>query len=224
VELNIPLATDDKQSNNDKAVGVGCDGTTPVTTITLNPSAPNGLNGWYVSNVVFTLKATDDMSGVANVYYKLDGGAAVPYSSAVTISTDGNHTIAYYAVDKVGNTETEKSVAIHVDKTMPYIVLNKDILINKIKYTAVVQDNMSLMDRVEFWIGPYLQFTQTMADPSGQQTAIWIFSPVPQINLTITAKAFDLAGNMAFATADPLGLNLPIGQSQPAHSQIIPQD
>jgi len=224
VELNIQLAIDDKQGNNDKAVGIGVDGTVPVTTITLNPSTPSGANGWYVGNVVFTLKATDDMSGVANVYYKLDGGSAVPYSSAVTISTDGNHTISYYAVDKVGNTETERTVAIHVDKTMPYIVLNKDILINKIKYTAVVQDNMSLLDRVEFWIGPYLQFTQTMADPSGQQTAVWIFSPVPQINLTITAKAFDLAGNMAFATADPLGLNLPVGQGQQAHSQTMPQD
>jgi len=224
VELNIPLAVDDKQGNNDKAVGVGCDGTAPVTTITLNPSAPNGANGWYVSNVVFTLKATDDMSGVGSIMYRIDGGSAVPYSSGVTISTDGNHTIGYYAVDKVGNTETEKSVAVHVDKTMPYIVLNKDILVNKIKYTAVVQDNMSLMDRVEFWIGPYLEFTQTMADPSGSQEAIWILSPVPHINVSVAAKAFDLAGNMAFALQDPLGLNLPVGQSQQAHSQTTTQD
>jgi len=227
VTLSIPMGNDDKPNNNLKTVWVGADGTAPVTTYTVSPASPNGNNGWYVTNVQFTLKATDPAlpgpgsfpgSGVGSIYYSIDGGAAVPYSNTVTISTDGNHTIGYYAVDKVGNQETQKTFAVHVDKTAPWVVLNKDILINKIRYTAICQDNTSLLDRVEFWIGPYLQFTQTFSDPSGQQSAIWVMSPISNINVTIEARCFDLAGNQASGWAGALDQNL-AGQSQPAHEQ-----
>jgi len=223
VEVNLPLTAykDDKLSNNDKAIGVGCDGTNPVTTITLSPAAPNGNNGWWVTNVDFTLKATDDMSGVASVWYSIDGAAAVPYSGKVTINTDGNHTIGYYAIDKVGNQETTHTQSVNIDKTFPAITLNKDILLNKIRYTALTNDNTSLLDRCEFWIGPYLQFTQVFTDPSGQQTAIWILTPVPHINISIEARSFDLAGNHNSQFADPLSLYLPGGQGQQVQGQEL---
>ena len=53
---------------------VADDTTPPVTTISLNPPAPNGDNGWYVTNITVTLNATDDESGVKVTYYAIDGG------------------------------------------------------------------------------------------------------------------------------------------------------
>lgn len=40
------------------------DTTPPVTTLSFDPPTPDGLNGWYVSNVTITLNATDNQSGV----------------------------------------------------------------------------------------------------------------------------------------------------------------
>ena len=52
-----------------------------------------------------TLAATDNLSGVAATYYTVDGGA--PRSgTSVTVTSEGTHLVAYWSVDKAGNTET----------------------------------------------------------------------------------------------------------------------
>jgi photosystem II stability/assembly factor-like uncharacterized protein len=53
-----------------------------------------------------TLTGTDTLSGVAGVYYRVDGGApggGAGSSCAVPAPPDGTHTLAYWAGDNVGN-------------------------------------------------------------------------------------------------------------------------
>jgi hypothetical protein len=61
------------------------------------------LNGWYSSPVTLTITCQDTVSGVKAIYYKIDGGSTLTYSAPVTISTNGQHFIEYWAVDNVGN-------------------------------------------------------------------------------------------------------------------------
>ncbi len=95
----------------------------PVTTITLNPSSPNGSGGWYKgTSPTFTLSATDTGgSGVATTYYKINGGTQTVYpGSAVTIPDGSAQTISYWSVDNAGNTETTHTTStIKVDTTAP---------------------------------------------------------------------------------------------------------
>lgn len=53
------------------------------------------------------LSSSDNLSGVRTTYYSFDGGSARAYSSPVNVGglSDGEHTIKYYAVDNVKNTE-----------------------------------------------------------------------------------------------------------------------
>lgn len=51
------------------------DTTPPVTTHSLNPPEPDGDNGWYVNDVEVMLNATDDMSGVKEIRYKIGDGS-----------------------------------------------------------------------------------------------------------------------------------------------------
>jgi hypothetical protein len=46
--------------------------TPPSTVHTVNPSEPNGKNGWYITPVTYTLNATDLESGVKEINYQLD--------------------------------------------------------------------------------------------------------------------------------------------------------
>ncbi|WP_165822350.1 OmpL47-type beta-barrel domain-containing protein [Paenibacillus montanisoli] len=99
------------------------DYTAPVTTIVLNPVTPGGSNGWYVSNVSITYSATDDLSGVSQTEYSINGLNWVPYSGGLTITSDGMYTIEYRSRDIAGNVESSKKVSFKLDKTAPATII-----------------------------------------------------------------------------------------------------
>jgi len=80
------------------------DTTAPQSTITLNPGAPNGNNGWYTTPVAASISATDntDGTGVATITYIVDNNSPVTIAGTTatfTINTEGTHTLSYYAAD-----------------------------------------------------------------------------------------------------------------------------
>jgi parallel beta-helix repeat protein len=95
------------------------DQTPPVTTAALNPSTPNGDNGWYVSIVTITLLATDTDSGVGSTWYKVDSSYWQLYSTPFTVSSEGQHTVQYYSYDEAGNQEVSNSVSFKIDTIAP---------------------------------------------------------------------------------------------------------
>src|SRR5690606_32952057 len=107
------------------------DATAPVTTITLGPVIPDGDNGWYVSDVLVTVSATDDLSGVDETRCVLNPGivpasfADLPagpcsYASGSNVTADGVHTIYAASRDNASNVETPiNSVNFKIDQTAP---------------------------------------------------------------------------------------------------------
>jgi hypothetical protein len=93
------------------------DNTPPVVTHSL--PAPDGSNGWHISNPVIPLAANDALSGVApgSIQYRIAGGSWTTGNS-LTISEDGTHTIDVRANDLAGNTGTN-SFNVRVDTTPP---------------------------------------------------------------------------------------------------------
>ena len=62
----------------------------------------------YVGVAQFDLNASDSRSGIAQTYWRLDGGS-LQAGSVLRITSAGDHTVAYYSEDRAGNTETEKT-------------------------------------------------------------------------------------------------------------------
>jgi len=119
---NLVAYVDNRNGNYDiyvsKLTFLWIDDTPPLTTISL--SGTLGSDDWYTSDVTVTLTATDDLSGVANTYYSLDGGATwLTYTSTFIITTEGTTTIQYYSVDNWGNTETTKTKTIKIGEDWP---------------------------------------------------------------------------------------------------------
>ncbi len=101
--------------------------TAPMTTLSASPAAPNGANGWYVTNATVTLSATDACSGVARTEYSLDNGANwQPYTGTITIDQEGTTTVLFRSVDRAGNIETAGSQTFMVDKTDPTVQISAD--------------------------------------------------------------------------------------------------
>lgn len=92
---------------------VNIDRTPPLT----SAAAPVG---WSKTAVTVALSALDNLSGVDTTYAKVDGGTVQPTDS-VSISGDGNHTLAYWSVDKAGNVEPERTITVQIDTSAPTI-------------------------------------------------------------------------------------------------------
>ena len=139
------------------------DTTPPVTTITLVPATLGGKNGWYISNVVVTLNATDDISGVNATYYTINIGEWKTYSEPFILESDGYYVIEYYSVDNVGNIEDVKSSELKIDQRSPKVHLSYDSYkigeIIYINFTAYCSDELSGLERVEFYLADELKLT-----------------------------------------------------------------
>ncbi|HYT01204.1 MAG TPA: alkaline phosphatase family protein [Thermoplasmata archaeon] len=92
------------------------DSTPPTSSASLSGTAGN--DGWYVSFVTVTLSATDALSGVSNISFRIDGGAWAPYAGPLTLG-DGVHTVDYQARDIAGNVETVHSASVSIDTQPP---------------------------------------------------------------------------------------------------------
>ena len=75
-----------------------------------------------------TLTPTDNLSGVANTYYTIDGSTpttASPTGTSISLTADAVYTIKYFSVDRVGNAEPVETAAtvIRIDKTPGSVTL-----------------------------------------------------------------------------------------------------
>jgi hypothetical protein len=85
--------------------GINIDLTSPVTTATVGATGSSATGRHTV-----TLTAVDNLSGVAQTFYVVDGGKPQIYSGPFALSGDADHTVAFWSVDKAGNAENYKIV------------------------------------------------------------------------------------------------------------------
>jgi hypothetical protein len=95
---------------------------TPPTTIA-DVAGTEGTGGWFTSDVIVALGATDSVSGIGLIQYRLDGGSVTNYVNPLSLS-DGIHFIDYRSVDVAGNQEALKSITVHVDRSAPVLAIN----------------------------------------------------------------------------------------------------
>jgi hypothetical protein len=108
--------TEDNAGNysNETYQWVSIDLSTPVTTASLSGTFLSGST--YKSAVGVTLSATDSGgSGIAAIYYTLDGGAQSTYTGTVTVSALGSHAVKYWSVNAAGTASATKSVSFGID-------------------------------------------------------------------------------------------------------------
>ena len=133
-----------------------------------------------------TLSATDTESGVDRVEFSLDGQPYASYSAPVTVNQPGQHTVAYRATDRAGNTSAAQSVAFTVveptpqDTTPPTATASvsgqrdgNGAYVGSATVTVSAADAESGVDRVEYAIDgqPYVRYASPVTiNVPGQHT------------------------------------------------------
>jgi hypothetical protein len=167
----------------------------PVTTATVSPAAPNGSNGWYTSDVIVSLAANDDLSGVTKTEYSLDGGTTwQTYTEPVTFSQDGSYSVSYRSTDDALNEETVKTISFNVDSNAPAITVNGVVNgayndSSDITPVITLDDSLSGVDANKT--------TVTLDGNSVQQGATIALYTLSLGSHTLTVTASDLAGNIS---------------------------
>ncbi|WP_185150670.1 OmpL47-type beta-barrel domain-containing protein [Cytobacillus dafuensis] len=85
-------------------------------------TSSNAPETWVKEDVTVTLKAEDELSGVAKTYYSINGSEYVEGSSFI-VKKEGITKISYYSVDAAGNKEEVKTLEVKIDKTAPTVSL-----------------------------------------------------------------------------------------------------
>jgi hypothetical protein len=119
-DLSASATVADKAGNETtKTVGgIKIDRTAPTTTV---GTAELPESGWYRGAVDVTLHRSDNLSGVAKTYYKVDGDDEHEYTGAFSHDLNGKHEISYWSVDKAGNVEEAHSFEVRIDSVKPTI-------------------------------------------------------------------------------------------------------
>lgn len=94
------------------------DNAAPVTTVSV-----------VTAGATWKLPASDNAAGVASTYYSFDGAPLATYtpadaSAGISNTTPGgtalgDHSLSYYSVDRLGNTEVTKTYAYTIAETTP---------------------------------------------------------------------------------------------------------
>ncbi|MDP4001139.1 MAG: hypothetical protein Q8P83_02775 [bacterium] len=96
------------------------------------------LNNWFKGPVEATLTATDDLSGVLETKYSLDGGTTfMNYSGLFQIANLGITEIQYYSVDKAGNNETIQKSQVKIDNAPPEFEIWFDMGSKKLLFNPI---------------------------------------------------------------------------------------
>jgi hypothetical protein len=78
---------------------------------------------WHPGTVPVELVATDVGYGVDRIEYSLDGGPFTRYAGVIDVTGDGEHTLLYRAIDRIGNVEADKAATIRIDGTAPTLMV-----------------------------------------------------------------------------------------------------
>ncbi len=114
---NIKYYAKDMAGNNVSGeLNISVDTTKPTATHTLQGTLEEGK---YTTDVTIKLSAYDNLAGVKEIHYKLDGGNWQIFpgvSGTDTVSAEGTHTIEYYAVDNAGNAGVHHQATFTIEK------------------------------------------------------------------------------------------------------------
>jgi C1A family cysteine protease len=214
---NVTLAVTDttgRIGSLTRKVFVG-DDAPPITTSLL--SGLPGDKGWFIGNsVIIHLTGVDTFSGTNYTMYNLDGTGYVSYNGPIIVHATGNqgkHTLLYYSVDNVGNTEQEKSKTFGIDSEAPQLTIEKPkdgrvyvlniglpghgetTIVGPLRSIVKATDTGSGIDRVEFHLNGELVRIDTIPPYS-----LGISRLPNNTDVLFVVTAYDQAGRMTTVT------------------------
>jgi hypothetical protein len=177
------------------------DGFAPKTSIELygNDKIEKENLIYISSNAIIEFNAIDKDAGISKICYSINNQQFEEYSKPIELTMPGKHSISFYAIDNVGNTEDEVTKDFFLDNTTPIteIVFEGDnfneVLSGRSKISFKPSDNLGVKKTI--WKidgGLEAEFTKpipTSQLAEGDHTIFWY--SIDLVNNTEEVKSFN---------------------------------
>ncbi|MBS1679197.1 MAG: hypothetical protein JST08_17610 [Actinobacteria bacterium] len=227
----VAVSGSGKRSARATTLAIGVDGTPPQVQLDGSPG------GWAAGPVTVTAIASDPLSGMASTgpggpetAIEVDGGPPLLAPGATvsaTVAGEGNHRVAYWGRDAVGNAgdgslpfARPAATTVRIDETEPTVRFAAGDPGDPERIEATVSDRLSgpAADRGRIELRPVGSTGRFQALPTevghGRLVARWSSDDYPRGAYELRAVGYDAAGNPAASTrgADgaPLVLHNPV--------------
>jgi hypothetical protein len=153
----------------DVIFGVYADGLNPVSSVDFNSGSVKKLNGkkYFGGDLRIALHSADATSGVSTLQYKLNGSSFSEYKEPLIAFNEGENTLEYFSVDKVGNKENVNTDIFYIDNTPPttsyeiegnrsdkYVSANAEIKLSAVDVISGVKSTFYRINK-----GPFIRYS-----------------------------------------------------------------
>jgi hypothetical protein len=180
------------------------------------------VSGSRVSGTVDIAAQVSDNVGVKKMEFYVNGvlkneDLAAPFSYRWNTSTlaNGNYVLTVKAYDLAGNSKLSDPIGVvvdssYVDAVAPAVQISAPAAGSVVRgitgVTAIASDNL-LVTKIEFYINGKLVSTDNAADYYFSWNTKSTATPYPDGNYSLTAKAYDVAGNIGVSPAIGVTVN-----------------
>ena len=212
------------ESTYSNIVALNSQDTIPPTVAITSPANAGTVNG----TVLISLNASDNL-GVTKVEYYINGvliaeetGTIKGYVWNTSALAAGTYQLMAKAYDAAGNVGESGTISVSVvkDMTAPTVALtvpaNNAVVNGVITVNAGASDNVGV-SKVEFYINGVLKFAGNAAPYS----FTWDTKSITDGVYTITAKAYDTAGNIGTSTTTTVTVNNALDTTAPTLSAFV---
>ncbi|MBI4394242.1 MAG: hypothetical protein HY556_10700 [Euryarchaeota archaeon] len=95
----------------------------PSTFVVTDPEAPDGENGWFVTDVTVGVSCEDETMDCVSTTFETYGPAPTPLTNPFSIATDGSYEVTHRGVDSVGNTGQNRTTTVKQDRAPPELLV-----------------------------------------------------------------------------------------------------
>ncbi len=138
---------DEHGLDDDAVFNVAQSGDAPFYLETVGYTYTNDNKVYASPKALFEIQGVDDESGLRDIQVSVDGGPYSAYKNPIAFSTEGEHTLSYKFIDRVGNTSYSRVFSVDVDATPPRVLR---LVLNPAPYTASGNDYVGLLNCTSF--------------------------------------------------------------------------
>ena len=211
-----------------KSVKVRPDLNPPVSTLTIEGDQSESS---VSERTTIVLAAEDNIAGLSKIFWTIDGGRTYTYGQPIKLNNlvEGEHTLTYFASDKVDNSEDKKTFTFFLDKSAPrvisevvgntFIANGKEYFSGRTKLKLVALDNKAGVKELMYSVngGQYTLYEEPFYIKQAGNLDIDVLA-IDKVNNKQTIE--EISGNSPVVSGFDLGMFKQMYGKQPGPSGV----